>query len=66
MLENVRIEYHAEVTINTGNFSNVKPGYALSADVAPGTNPDDARAELKRLVDGWLEEDIDEHRADNK
>lgn len=59
MLENVRVEYSVEATINTGNFQNVRPGYRLSADLPAGMHPKDARARLKALADSWLEEDIE-------
>lgn len=57
-LTNVRVEYNAEVTVNTGNFQNVRPGYRVSADVPEGMHPNEARAKLKNLVDGWLEDDV--------
>lgn len=61
---NVRVEYSAEITVNTGNFQNVKPGYRLSADVPDGTHPSEVRAKLKGLVEHWLEEDVNEIQAD--
>ncbi len=57
-LENVRVEYSCEVTVNIGNFQNQKPGYRVSADVPAGTHPDIARAKIKALVDGWVESDV--------
>lgn len=62
---NVRVEYNAELTINTGNFNNVKPGYRVSADVPEGIHPSSVRDKLKALVDGWLEEDVNEIRSEN-
>lgn len=59
--ENIRVEYSIESTINTGNFQNVKPGYKLSADVPEGDHPGVTRDMLKRLADGWIEQDIAEH-----
>jgi hypothetical protein len=58
--KNVRVEYHNDATVNTGNFQNVRPGYAVSADVEEGTHPNEARAALKALVDAWLEEDVNQ------
>jgi hypothetical protein len=63
-LKNVRIEYSNAVTINTGNFQNVRPGYALSADVEEGVHPNEARARLEALVDGWLEEKVEKFNAE--
>lgn len=66
-LQDMTVEYHNEVTINIGNFENVKPGYRVSATIKGGASKkqlDDARNKLKGLVDGWLEEDIKEHKAE--
>lgn len=66
-LENVRVEYHNEATINIGDFQNVKPGYAVSATIKgePSRQElEDARARLKSLVDGWLEQDVKEIKAE--
>lgn len=60
----VRVEYSAEITVNTGNFQNVKPGYRLSADVPDGEHPGTVRTKLKTLVENWLEEDVNEIQAD--
>jgi len=59
-LKNVRVEYTVEATINTGNFTNVKPGYRLSADVPDGVDPEEARQFLKATANTWLEQDVDE------
>lgn len=61
---NVRVEHSAEITINTGNFQNIKPGYKVSADVPEGAHPSAVRAKLKALVESWLEEDVNEIQAD--
>jgi len=61
-LGNMEIEYKVEATVNLGNFSNVKPQYRVLVHVPEGYTPDQVRAELKRLVDGWLEEDIAEYK----
>ena len=63
-LTGVRVEYSVEATINTGNFTNVKPGYRISADVPDGVSPSLAREKLKHTVDTWLEQDIAEHAED--
>ena len=59
---NVRVEYSVDTTINTGNFQNIKPGYRVSADVAEGVHPDDARKALEDLVNPWLEEAIKQYQ----
>jgi hypothetical protein len=64
--KNVRVEYHIEATINMGNFENQKPGYTVSADVPEGTHPTETRNTLKKLADGWLEQDWDEIKASLK
>lgn len=61
---NVRVEYHIEATVNVGNFQNVKPAYTISADVPEGTSPSAVRAKLKATADAWLEQDVEQHRAD--
>lgn len=63
-LENVRVEFSTEVTVNTGNFTNVRPGYRLSADLPKDATLDEVRDFLKEKVETWLEEDIDEIRAE--
>lgn len=62
-MKDIVVEYHNEVTVNLGNFENQKPGYSLSATLEPGENPNDVRAKLRKTVDGWLEQEIDEIRA---
>lgn len=57
-LSNVRIEYRNDATVNTGNFQNVKPGFSVSADVADGVHPSEAKKRLVALVDAWLEEEV--------
>jgi hypothetical protein len=63
-MKDITVEYHNEVTINLGNFENMKPGYRLSATLEEGENPHGARAKLKATVDGWLEADVDEARKE--
>lgn len=61
---NVRVEYWQEATINTGNFENIRPGYRVSADVPDGVHPSEVRNKLKALVDGWMEADFNEYKAE--
>lgn len=61
---NVRVEYENSATINTGNFQNVKPLYRVSADVAEGVSPTEAKNRLKALVDTWLEQHVEEIHRD--
>lgn len=63
-LQNVRVEYTLDATINIGDFQNVKPGYSLSADVPEGMHPTEARNQLKALVEKWLEEEVAEIKRD--
>lgn len=66
-LTDVVVEYHSEVTINIGDFQNVKPGYRLSGTLIGEPTKEDlteARLKLKVVVDGWLEEDVKEHKAE--
>lgn len=66
-MKDIVVEYHSEVTINIGDFQNVKPGYRVSATLegeASKSDIEDARAKLKNLVDGWLEADVAEIKSD--
>lgn len=63
-LSNVRVSYNKGITVNTGDFNNVKPEITVSADVEEGTHPTVAKNKLKAIVDAWLEEEIDEIRSD--
>lgn len=63
-LKNIRVEYSVEATVNTGNFTNVRPGYRVSADVPEGTNPAEVKNFLKEKVDAWLEHDVDAIRKE--
>lgn len=62
-MKDIVVEYHNEVTVNLGNFENQKPGYRLSATLEDGENPNVVRDKLRKTVDGWLEQEIDEIRA---
>jgi hypothetical protein len=61
-MKDIVVEYRNEVTINIGNFENVKPGYTVRASVSEGEDVNSVRAKIKARVDGWLEEDIKEHK----
>lgn len=61
---NVRVRYWNEVTVNTGNFENVKPGFSVEADVPEGVHPDEVKKKLEALVDGWLEKKLADFRAE--
>ena len=63
-LSNIRIEHECSVTINTGNFTNIKPSYAVSADVNPGVNPSEAKEHLRRMVEAWLESHVEKIQRD--
>lgn len=65
-LTNVRVRHWAEVTVNTGNFENVRPGYEVSADVPDGVHPDEAKEKLKALVEKWIGEYVNEIHRDLK
>lgn len=58
--KNVTIEYAKEVTINLGNFQNVKPSYKVSVELYDNINPHDAKEKIKKIVDSWLEQEIEE------
>lgn len=57
-LYDVEVEHWVEVTIPTGNFSNIKPGYKVKAKVRNGVHPDVAKKRLTALVERWVEENI--------
>lgn len=57
-LSNIRIEYSTEATVNIGDFQNVRPGFKVSADVADGSSPTEAKKLLVGLVNDWLEAEV--------
>jgi hypothetical protein len=59
-LTNIRVSYRLGATIKTGDFTNIKPEYEISADVPDGTSPTAAKEKLKRTVIAWLEQDMEE------
>ena len=54
-MEITQIEYGIEVTINTGNFQNVKPMYKALATIHTSEDPVEAYAALKKLVNDRIE-----------
>jgi hypothetical protein len=65
-LEDLKVEYDIEATVNTGNFENVKPGYRVSATVPKDSTADEVREYLRKLADAWLEQEIEEIRNGTK
>lgn len=59
-MENARVEYRVDATVNLGNFENVKPGITLSADVPEGANPKDVINELAELGDAFITHQVNE------
>lgn len=62
-LQNVRVEYSAESTVNLGNFENVKPGLSVASDVAPGQDVKDVVRELVELVDSFIIHAVNEAKS---
>jgi hypothetical protein len=58
----MKIERWREHTINLGNYENVKIGARVSVDAAAG-DTDDVIADLNKLLDQALEEDMIEATA---
>ena len=58
-LKNIRVEYSCEATVNTGNFTNVRPGYRISADVPEGTSASEVYEYLETRLDARLERKVD-------
>lgn len=63
-MKNMKVTYHNEVTVNLGNFQNIKPGYGFEADLEDGENPRDAFKKVQALVDALLEENVDTIKRD--
>ena len=63
-MKNIKIEYHQEVTINLGNFQNIKPFYSMSAEVEEGESPADAFRKVRSLVEKLVEEEVAQIQAD--
>lgn len=62
-LENVRVEYSADATVNLGNFENVKPGLKIAADVPEGGSIKDTVNELVELVDSFITHAVNEAKS---
>lgn len=58
------VEYGLEVTINTGNFENVKPSIRITDEVAEGEKVSAAFNRVKGWVETLMEERIAEFKAD--
>lgn len=58
IFSNIRVEYENSVTVNTGNFQNIKPLYRISADVIEGVSPTEAKDRLRNIVDTWLDQHV--------
>lgn len=63
-LNNIRVHYAVDATVNLGNFENVKPHFAMSADVPEGTSPVDAFNKIKSLCDSLLQREVAETKAE--
>ena len=59
-LTNVRVTYRLGATIKTGDFTNIKPEFELSADVPDGVSPTVAKDKITRTVEKWLEDKVAE------
>lgn len=60
---NVEVTVTKSVTINIGDFQNIKPEYSLSVTLDEGANPNEVRAKLLATIDSWLEADIKEAKS---
>lgn len=49
------------VTVNIGDFQNIRPEYTLKATLEDGVNPSEIRAKFKKVIEAWLEDDIAEY-----
>lgn len=64
-LQNVRVEYSAEATVNLQNYENVKPGLKVAADVPEGGSIKDTVNELVELVDAFILHAVTEAKKGN-
>lgn len=62
-MQNVRVEYRVDATVNLGNFENVKPGITLSSDVAEGESTKDVIKELAELGDSFIQHQVNEAKS---
>ena len=60
----VRVEYSIEMTVNTGNFQNMKPGFKISADVPDDVHPGIILNKLEALAEHRLELKVNEIQAE--
>lgn len=57
-MKNIVVTYAVDATVNLGNFENVKPHYAMSAELDDSENPTEAFDKIKTFVDSLLEAEI--------
>jgi len=62
-LQNVRVEYSAEATVNLQNYENVKPGLKVASDVPEGQSVKDTVNELVELVDSFIVHAVNEAKS---
>ncbi len=65
-LYDVEVEVSLSVTINTGNFENIKPEYRVKAKVRDGVHPDEAKTRLEARVDAWMEDYLTRLKAEKR
>lgn len=58
-----RVEYSLEVTVNIGNFENVKPGFKIITDVPDGEHPEVTKQRCEATVNQWMDEAVQEIRS---
>lgn len=63
-MKNINVEYHQEVTINLGDFQNIKPFYSMSAELEDGESPSEAFRKIRSLVEKMMEEEVSQIQAD--
>jgi hypothetical protein len=63
-MKNIRVGHSMEATVNTGDFSNVKPGYSISAEVEEGESPSEVKKRLHTVVEKWMNEELSEIQRD--
>ena len=63
-MQNIKVRYHNEVTVNLGNFQNTKPGYEIEAVVEDGENPREVFERLETLVEDLLDKRVEAIREE--
>lgn len=58
-----QVEYSLEVTVNIGNFENVKPGFKIIADVPAGEHPEATKKRCEDTVNAWMDEAVKNIRS---